>query len=187
MADTTPAPGKRDPEGRKQAILGAAAEILITQGVSGLTHRAVAGLAQVSLGSTTQYFSSIDDLRERALEMLARETESELADIASRIETSSDIPRVLARETAQFIRNERGVRTDIALISNGVTDPALRPLALMWTDRVIEILTPHIGEASATAAALYIDGALVHAGLHPQSPMSEETLRIAISALLKSH
>ena len=61
-----PAPGRRDPEGRRRAIIDAAAELIVDSGASSLTHRAVAARAGVSLGSTTQYFSSLDELRELA-------------------------------------------------------------------------------------------------------------------------
>ena len=58
-----PAPGRRDPEGRRRAIIEAAAELIVEGGAASLTHRAFAARAGVSLGSTTQYFGSLDELR----------------------------------------------------------------------------------------------------------------------------
>lgn len=179
-------PGKRDPEGRRRAILEAAAEIIVTQGSSALTHRAVAKLAGVSLGSTTQYFSSIDELRELALTDLAQEIEHALESVEANITDADSIPETLARDTYEFLLDPRAVRADSALMSNGMVNPDLRPLALLWNDRLIDILSAHIDTERATAIALYLDGALMHAGLHSH-PVSETSLRSAIRALIAMH
>lgn len=178
-----PRPGRRDPEGRRRAMLNAATEIIVTRGASALTHRAVAQLAGVSLGSTTQYFSSIDDLRESALALLAQEIETELVALEESLKANADIAAVIARDAHQFMQSQRAVNADIALLSSGTTDPQLRGLALMWTDRLIEILTAYIGVEPATAIALYLDGVTIHAGLHEQ-PMSEQAMRRTFDALI---
>ena len=72
-----PMRAKRDPEGRRRAIIEAAAEIIAREGTRKLTHRRVAQQAGVPLGSTTQYFSSIDELHRAALAELARLIEEE--------------------------------------------------------------------------------------------------------------
>ena len=53
----------RDPAGRRQAIIDAAANLIAREGSSKITNRRVAEEAGVPLGSTTQYFKSIDELR----------------------------------------------------------------------------------------------------------------------------
>lgn len=179
-------PGKRDPEGRRRAILEAAAEIIVTQGSQALTHRAVAKLAGVSLGSTTQYFASIDELRELALTYLAEEIEDALRTVEANITDAASIPEVLARDTHVFLLDQRAVRADSALLSNGMVNPVLRPLALLWNDRLIGILSKYIDVDRATAIALYLDGALMHAGLHAE-PVSETSLRTALHALMGMH
>lgn len=178
-----PVPGRRDPEGRRRAMLNAATEIIVTRGTSALTHRAVATLAGVSLGSTTQYFSSIDELRESALAQLAEEIEADLIALEASLSGDVDIASVIAHDAHQFMQNQRAVNADIALLSIGTTDPQLRSLALMWTNRLIEILTAHIGAESATAIAIYLDGATIHAGLH-EHPISVETMRRTFDALI---
>lgn len=177
-------PGKRDPEARRCAILEAAAEIIVTRGSQALTHRAVAQLAGVSLGSTTQYFASIDELRELALTHLAEEIEDALRVAETSITDAASIPAVLARETHTFLLDQRAVRADSALMSSGMVNPDLRPLALLWNDRLISILSRYIDVDRATAIALYLDGALVHAGLHAE-PISEHALRNTLHALMR--
>src|SRR5690606_18785665 len=76
-----PRRGHRDPEGRRRAILHAAAELIVENGATGISHRAIAQRAGVSLGSTTQYFDSLDELREAALQLLADDIDEQLAKI----------------------------------------------------------------------------------------------------------
>ena len=64
---------RRDPEERRRTIVEAAATLITEAGSEGLTHRLVAKRAGVPLGSTTQYFATLDDLREAALARLQEE------------------------------------------------------------------------------------------------------------------
>ena len=73
----------RDPEGRKRAIVQAAAELIMELGISNITHRKIAERAGVPLGSTTQYFATLDDLRHAAIAFLSE-------DDARNIERTSD-------------------------------------------------------------------------------------------------
>ncbi len=184
MGSTSPAPGKRDPEGRRRAILHAATEIIVTKGPAALTHRAVASLAGVALGSTTQYFASIDELREAALADLAQEIDQSLAELEASLEPGR-VAEILAANVHGFLLDRRAVHADMALMASAMTEPRLRELALRWTDRLIEILAVHLGEERATAIALYTDGATMHAGLH-DAPLGEAVLRAAIQALIDS-
>lgn len=52
---------------RREALVNAAAELVIEQGLAALSHRAVAARAGLPLASTTYYFDSADDLRDEAL------------------------------------------------------------------------------------------------------------------------
>ncbi|KAM9861839.1 TetR/AcrR family transcriptional regulator [Leucobacter sp. BZR 635] len=176
------APGKRDPAGRRRAILRAATEIIVTLGPAALTHRAVAALAGVSLGSTTQYFSSIDELRETALHELAQEIDESLASVAPYLEHIQTHPEPAVTEFLRYIEDSRTVHADIALMWSATTDPRLRELALRWNDKLADMLTQHIGRERAEAVVVFLDGATIHAGLH-EHPLSREAITNAILAL----
>lgn len=182
VSTITLAPGKRDPEGRRRAILRAATEIIVTRGPAALTHRAVAALAGVSLGSTTQYFSSIDDLRETALHALAQEIDESLESIAPHLEHIATDPAPAVTEFLKYIEDTRTVHADIALMWSATTDPHLRELALRWNDKLADLLAEHIGRARAEAIVVYLDGATIHAGLH-ERPLNREELTDALLAL----
>ncbi len=180
--DHGPRPGRRDPEGRRRAIIEAAAGIIVEPGAT-LTHRAVASRAGVALGSTTQYFASLDALREQALQHLAEEIDAELATVADGLLPLEDAPERCVAIMHDFLRDARQVRADIALMTAAMSDPSLRSLALRWNDRLTEILAVHIGHERASAIVLYIDGATMHAGLH-DTPVSKEAMTAAIRALI---
>ena len=151
-------------------------------GAPALTHRAVAARAGVPLGSTTQYFSSIDALRERALQELADEIDESLARMAPSIALIRTDPEQALAEAIDFLSDRRAVLADIALMTTAVTDSRLRDLALRWTERLIEMLSVHIGAERATAVAVFLDGATMHAGLH-EKPLSPDGLGRILRAL----
>lgn len=163
-----PAPGRRDPEGRKRAIIAAAAELIIEGGTAALTHRRVAARAGVSLGSTTQYFASLDELRESALEQLVAETDAAL-DLLAEITSADDFT---VADLAPFVRSwlvdPRQVQADLILVSAGASDPTRRALARRWFDRAVAILSERLPPDRARAVAIYVDGAMIHAGLHDE-------------------
>src|ERR1700741_333272 len=62
--------GPTDP-GRREKIANAAIAVVAERGVEGVTHRAVAAVADVPLGSTTYHFATLDDLLVVALHTAA--------------------------------------------------------------------------------------------------------------------
>lgn len=167
-----PTPGKRDPAGRRAAILDAAAELICEAGASCLTHRAVAARAHVAVGSTTQYFASIDELRDEALQALADENDEALAEVAGILGTldgSGAVEETIARCAGilhDFLADPRQVHASLAMTSTAMTDPSLRALALQWSDQLTDLLAGRFGRPRAAAAVAYVDGLTVHAALH---------------------
>lgn len=85
----TRAQGKRgagDP-GRRDRLVDAALSLMLTKGVQGVSHRAVAAEANVPLGSTTYYFRDLDVLLMASVERLTQRRQREMdawsAEIAS--------------------------------------------------------------------------------------------------------
>ncbi len=120
---------RRDPEERRRTIVEAAATLITEVGSEGLTHRLVAKRAGVPLGSTTQYFATLDDLREAALARLADDIDSGLAEVAETLAEHGPAAAVFAETLHDYLSDERLIRADLALVSAAVLDPALRPLA----------------------------------------------------------
>lgn len=179
--DTKPR-SRRDPEGRRRAIVQAAAELIAGHGTKGITHRMVAAHAGVPLGSTTQYFASLDDLRAAALEMLFAEIDADLDRVRAAMADPVTAPRELAKAWHEFLHDPRMVRAENALFVAALHDPEMRAVSRRWFTEMVAILTPHIGAARATAIAVLGDGSTWHAALHDE-PLDLETLTVAITTL----
>lgn len=157
---------KRDPRARRDTIVKAAADLVIELGPERITHRLVAERAGVPLGSTTQYFTSLDDLRTQALQLLAKEIDDDLDAVRQSLVESGGSPDVLVDRLHDYLHNSRNVAADVCLMSAGAFDADLRELSLRWQNTLVEILTGYVGHDNALALAMLADGVVVHAALH---------------------
>ncbi|WP_306368246.1 TetR/AcrR family transcriptional regulator [Nocardiopsis sp. CC223A] len=178
-------PRTRDPERRRRAIVKAAADLIVGGGAARLTHRRVAARAQVSLGSTTYHFSSLAELKTAALEHLTREGEVWLERVRTTLADHDGDPRGLCDLIADYLADRAQVTTDFALAAAAADDPALRPLALIWFDGLVEALCAYTDPDTARAVAVFTDGALIHALLH-DAPLDTAALYRSITALLSA-
>ncbi|GGM62256.1 DNA-binding transcriptional regulator [Thermopolyspora flexuosa] len=174
---------RRNPEERRRRIIEAACELIPEVGVAGLTHRLVAARAGVPLGATTYYFRSLDELVEAALTAAAEFNTAILHEWGEALATGSDVADTLVRLVGDYLQDHVRMRTWNELYAAGGLRPELRPLARQWSDGLTDLLTRHVGPASARAAAVFIDGALLHALIHDR-PIDTATLRRSLSAIL---
>lgn len=179
----TLSPRRRDPEARRRAIVTAAAELVVEKGPASLTHRAVAARAGVALGSTTQYFSSIDELREAALQVLADEIDAELARLEEAMAGAADPAATCAAIVHEMLVDPQQVKATLALLSAAVSEPALEALALRWSDQLVAALAERFGHDAAVAVTAYIDGLTVHAAFAPE-PLSSDVIARTLRVLL---
>jgi TetR/AcrR family transcriptional regulator, regulator of biofilm formation and stress response len=118
--------------GARERILHATLELIGEHGVGGVTNRAVAGRAGVSLGSLTYHFASQTDLlREALLRFVTRE--------ADRLEAlgdglgDGDVPELeeVAAAVQQVVQSadRREVLAQLELYLHASRDPALREVA----------------------------------------------------------
>ncbi len=172
----------RDPEQRIRDIGRAAAELIAEAGVGALTHRAVAARAGVAVGTTTRYFSTIDDLRRHALEYLAAEVEDDLEKIRRGLVDAPDPASYLATAAAEGFRDRGAVLAECSLAYAGLFEEDLRELSLRWFTGLTEILTPYFGSASSEVMTMCLDGAGIHTALTGTPPTSTR-LEAVIRAL----
>lgn len=177
---------RRDPEARRREIVEAAAELIVEIGVDALTHRKVAARACVPLGATTQYFDTLDDLRDAALGFLVREIESRIESTRKAVAAVGVTPEGLAHLIAESLADARALETDRAVVTAAVHDPRVRELAKRWSDQVVEFIAPVHGLDRAKAAAVFIDGVLWHANLS-DDPLEERLIRDGLAGILAPH
>lgn len=148
--------------GRRDRIAQAALAVIGKKGVAGLTHRAVAALADVPLGSTTYHFASLDDIVAAAFTMAMDADLAKQAAWAAGLTHESDIPAVLADlviEQAATRKDDLFVNYELTLAA--VHRPQLHALADSWITAIARALAPFVGEAASETAAAVYEGTLL--------------------------
>jgi DNA-binding transcriptional regulator YbjK len=173
---------RRDPERRRQEIVEAAAELVTESGSAGLSHRAVAARAGVPLGSTTQYFKTLDDLRGAALARLAQDVEMYVAQVAEAMAEAEDPVRELAIGLHEYLSNPLLVRAEAMLSAAAVVNAEMRSLTDRWFEGLGQALTSRLGAEAAARVLLFISGATWHAALN-DGPPTAEVLMSGVRAL----
>jgi len=138
----------------KKAILNAATSIVATDGLSCLTHRAVAATAGVSHALVTYHFATAVALRQavfgHTIDRLTGELELLLADLHD----SSQVPRMGSDLAVRMVTDLRAeTLTAYELMLAASRDPDLRPVAVALTDRIADLLEPVAGDRDRAKAA----------------------------------
>ncbi|WP_194421391.1 TetR/AcrR family transcriptional regulator [Microbacterium abyssi] len=174
---------RRDPEARRNAIVLAAAELIIEVGVDAITHRMVAARADVPLGATTQYFDTLDDLREAALQLLVSHVEVQMQRMRETLDADGATASVIAALLSRAMADVQSMQADRAVVTAAVHDPKLREIARSWSRDLVAILEPVHGSARATAAAVFLDGVLWHSQIN-DAPLPRHIIETALAGIL---
>lgn len=178
-----PTARRRDPEGRRQALVQAALEVVVELGVERTTHRVIAARAGVPLGATTYYFPTLRDLVGAGLEQAAACSSAELDEWLAQIGDGADLPARLARLASTYLADRDRARLDYELCVAAARTPELRPVARIWMDGTREHLAPLVGAVAARAVTALLDGALLQAVV-TGAELDAEELEHALEALL---
>jgi len=148
-------------EQRRRSILEAALRIIVREGIRNVRHRAVAKEADVPLSATTYYFKDISDLiadtftlfaeqamaeviepfREQAFGLLAQFDGTRLQDPAERLKLMESLTDMTTFFLYQESRDKRDhLIAEQAFMQEAVLDDRLRDLALVYTNKLVEVL-----------------------------------------------
>lgn len=165
-------------EARRRQLVDAALGVIERDGVAGLTHRAVAEQAGVSLASTSYHFRGIDDL---LMITLARATE-DLVDVL-RAEAGDASLAGLAR----YLADETAARRDLYIAAYelyllAARRPEFAAATVAWLDALADHFAPSLEGPQRRAFQATVDGICIHLIVRPEGRDAESieaTLRAA--------
>jgi DNA-binding transcriptional regulator YbjK len=149
-------------EQRRRAILEAALRIVVTDGVRGVRHRAVAKEADVPLSATTYYFKDISDLITDTFTLFAENAMNEVldpiyknvgefigehkTDVGSSNETNDRVIEALSLMIVSFLKHELTEKRDHMIAEQAfkhecLRDSRLREVAKTYFEYLINEMT----------------------------------------------
>ncbi|MFF2996642.1 TetR/AcrR family transcriptional regulator [Streptomyces sp. NPDC057950] len=173
---------RHDPR-RRERVLDAALDVLVEDGVAGITHRKVAAHADVPLGSVTYHFASLTELCTQAFarytDQRSTEYEALFTDVASR----EDLIDVLAELVRAGPSRRRSAILGFELHLAALRDPALRVLTQEWTRSSRTTLARFTGPEAAARLDALLEGMIMQTLVSTEREPLEET-RAAIAQTL---
>lgn len=173
------AQGKRgagDP-GRRDRLVDTALSLMLTKGVQGVSHRAVAAEAGVPLGSTTYYFRDLDALLMASIERLTQRRQIELdawsADIASLDALITGLAElIVTRLTCE--RQETMLSYELYFLA--LRHPAFRFHSEASTQVLRDAIQRFADEDTTRALTALVDGLVIEGLLSTHIPTRQDVL-----------
>lgn len=162
MVTKPPSKGTNERSSRRDQIILAALDVIRDRGVDGLTHRAVAEQAGVSVGLTTYYFSSLEDILEGAFDLAMQRDMEALSAWVKGLESGADLAAELTDMVLKQVeRNADSVYVNFVLVLASMHRPNLQVKAHAWANWLTELMNRHLSEQAASAVATVYDGTLL--------------------------
>lgn len=174
---------RHDPD-RRDRIVEAALTSIAADGVAGTSHRRVAGIADVPLGSMTYHFAGMDEL---LLEAFTRFSERIAAVFAERLAAAADADEAveavvrLVHDDLQRSSAEHVLTYELYTLA--ARRPEFRSITESWMRASRCALGRHFDAATARRIDAYIEGAALHVALSP-SPQRRADTRAALTRLV---
>lgn len=185
MVDGRVARGER----RRRDLLSAGVALVAHDGISAVTHRAVAAVSGVSVTSVTYHYRTVDELRIAILEAAG----DRVLDMMARTARQDRSGRFAARSAGDFAHLLCTAQHDptsvmLQMLVSAGRDERLRPLADRLNRRAAAVLEPVMGPAAPVAVAA-IQGVLLRAvnlGDAEGPEWARASVRSLVAALLPS-
>ncbi|ANY05253.1 TetR/AcrR family transcriptional regulator [Pseudonocardia sp. HH130630-07] len=179
-------PGRRGPNdpGRRARIADAAIRVVADKGLPGLTHRAVAAVAEVPVGSTTYHFTTLEDLLEAALQEASRRNVEQLRDWVIGLPGDADFAAEWADLVAgQLDASRRATIAEYDLYVAALHHPHLRSASADWDDALVDIFASRTDPLTGRMLAALFCGLVLQGSLADPAPSREQVEALARRAI----
>lgn len=192
------APPRRRPRGgeRRQALLEATLRLIGEEGIDAVSHRRVAELAEVPLGSTTYWFASRQEMLTQALEQFVREEIENLRQVLAGVVGKRLSRARLVDGFTDFFLYQLGdtrwrTRAQYSLLQEAGRLPELEAVCREWTrawheelGKVFAALGAKAPELEARMFLAMMDGLLLGQLAMPDADVESAVIRPSLRAWL---
>jgi DNA-binding transcriptional regulator YbjK len=176
-------PRRADPD-RRSKIIDAALTVIAAEGVAGASHRKIAAVADVPLGSMTYYFTGMDELLREAFlrfaDRVADRFDRRMSGVGSRSEALDAVAATVIDDI--FSEPDDLVLTH-ELYTLAARDPSFRDITERWMGRTRAVLAQYVDPLTARLVDALIEGLTIHRALDrdpaPSTDVAEALRRIA--------
>ncbi len=188
----SPRPRTSTGERKREQILDASVRVFGTGGAAAVTHRAVAKVAQVPLGSTTYYFTDRDDLLLQTMAHARAAEAIRLTSIVDALDETLTVDRAVVVLTEMFFdKTVADPLYDLALFEmfmEATRNVTVREEARQWSrmigvlvDRVLPPSDPALPrEAVVQIVACLVDGLMLEAVSNGELTVADLSERLAL-------
>ncbi|GAB3292093.1 TetR/AcrR family transcriptional regulator [Parasphingorhabdus pacifica] len=178
-------PGQKDP-GRPARIVRAAITVIAEHGIEALTHRRVAEAANVPLGSTTYYFTGLDQLVEAAMDEAVHHSVAQLREWEQKLLPDADLPTALADFVVTSTTEQRDYTiAEHNLYTVALNRPNLRSTAAGWDDAFAEPLIARTDGVTGCMLGTLTCGLQMQVVLREEEPDRDKLEALVRSALVR--
>lgn len=182
-----PAPrrARRHDPGRRDRLIDAALTVIAERGLAGTTHREIARVADVPLGSTTYHFTSLEELLAEAFNRYAA-TVARVFDerMAAARDRDAAVEAVITLVSDDLLGSQRDLVLTVELYVAAARNPILRAVTQEWMARSRRALERHFDADTARGLDALIEGLTLHNALSTE-PMTPAQIRDAIHRYLR--
>jgi TetR/AcrR family transcriptional regulator, regulator of biofilm formation and stress response len=165
-------PRRHDP-GRRDRLIDAALTVIAERGVAGTTHREIARVADVPLGSMTYHFTSLDEVLAEAFTRHA-DTVAQVFDerLTAALNRDTTVEAVITLVSDDLLGSQHDLVLTVELYVAAARNPALKAVTQAWMARSRRALERHFDATTARELDALIEGLVPHSALStdPMTP-----------------
>ncbi|MEV6350206.1 TetR family transcriptional regulator [Actinoplanes sp. NPDC051851] len=171
---------RRHDPGRRDRLIDAALRVIAEKGVAATTHREIARVADVPLGSMTYHFTSMNEVLAEAFTRHANAA----ADHFDRRLAAARTREEAIDAVVDLAGSPGDILLAVELYVAAARDPALRKVTQAWMQRSRRALEQHFDPTTAREVDALIEGLVLHSALSTD-PMTPEQVRHAVERYLR--
>lgn len=171
------------PSERREIILDATLDAVAEYGINGVTHRKIAALADVPLGSMTYYFTGIDALLEEAFCRFADSmSERFIQHIGQATNQSLACDALTDLICGAYMTTPRNMELMYQLYAYASRRPGLKLVMQAWMHRSQTLLEHWFDPVTARALDAFVEGMTLHY-VTDTAPLGRNDLRLLLGRI----